>query len=124
MKESVFTNAAPKPIGPFSQAIRAQGVFLFVSGSIGMKDGELVPGGIKEQTMQVLENIGSVLNEAGYSFSDVVKVNVFLTDMIDFTGMNDVYAKYFTKPEPARTTVQVSRLPKDAIVEIELTAVK
>jgi 2-iminobutanoate/2-iminopropanoate deaminase len=124
MKESVFTNAAPKPIGPFSQAIRAQGVFLFVSGSIGMKDGELVPGGIKEQTTQVLENIGFVLKEAGYSFSDVVKVNVFLTDMIDFTGMNDVYAKYFTKPEPARSTVQVSRLPKDAIVEIELTAVK
>ncbi len=124
MREGVYTPNAPEPIGPFSQAIRAQGMFLYVSGTIGMSNGKLVEGGIKEQTLQIMENIREVLIEAGYYFKDVVKANVYLTDMSDFAAMNEVYAMFVSKPEPARTTVQVSRLPKDAVVEIELVAVK
>jgi 2-iminobutanoate/2-iminopropanoate deaminase len=124
MKEAVFTKHSPAPIGPFSQAIKAQGVHLYVSGSIGMQDGQIVHGGIKAQAVQTLDNIKAVLEAAGYGFADVVKVNVYLHDMNDFVAMNEVYANYFPSPEPARTTVQVSRLPKDALVEIDLVAVK
>jgi 2-iminobutanoate/2-iminopropanoate deaminase len=124
MKEAVFTKHSPAPIGPFSQAIKAQGVHLYVSGSIGMQDGQIVRGGIKAQAVQALDNIKAVLEAAGYGFADVVKVNVYLHDMNDFVAMNEVYANYFPSPEPARTTVQVSRLPKDALVEIDLVAVK
>lgn len=124
MKEAVFTKHSPAPIGPFSQAIKAQGVHLYVSGSIGMQDGQIVRGGIKAQAVQALDNIKAVLEAAGYGFADVVKVNVYLHDMNDFVAMNEVYANYFPPPEPARTTVQVSRLPKDALVEIDLVAVK
>ena len=124
MKEAVFTKHSPAPIGPFSQAIKAQGVHLYVSGSIGMQDGQIVRGGIKAQAVQALDNIKAVLETAGYGFADVVKVNVYLHDMNDFVAMNEVYANYFPSPEPARTTVQVSRLPKDALVEIDLVAVK
>ena len=124
MKEAVFTKHSPAPIGPFSQAIKAQGVHLYVSGSIGMQDGQIVHGGIKAQAVQALDNIKAVLETAGYGFADVVKVNVYLHDMNDFVAMNEVYANYFPSPEPARTTVQVSRLPKDALVEIDLVAVK
>jgi 2-iminobutanoate/2-iminopropanoate deaminase len=124
MKEAVFTRLSPAPIGPFSQAIKAQGVHLYVSGSIGMQDGQIVKGGIKAQAVQALDNIKAVLDAAGYGFADVVKVNVYLHDMNDFVAMNEVYANYFPSPEPARTTVQVSRLPKDALVEIDLVAVK
>lgn len=124
MKEAVFTRQSPAPIGPFSQAIKAQGVHLYVSGSIGMQDGQIVKGGIKAQAVQALDNIKAVLDAAGYGFADVVKVNVYLHNMNDFVAMNEVYANYFPSPEPARTTVQVSRLPKDALVEIDLVAVK
>ena len=125
MNQVVLSKQAPAPIGPFSQGIIAQGKFLFISGSIGMTNqGQLIEGGIKEQTKQALTNIKAVLSEAGYSFADVVKVNVFLTDMNHFAAMNEVYAGFFAKPEPARTTIQVAGLPKNAIVEIELTAVK
>lgn len=124
MKQAVFTKHSPAPIGPFSQAIKAQGVTLYVSGSIGMQDGQLVKGGIKAQTIQALDNIKAVLDEAGYGFADVAKVNVYLQDMNDFAAMNEVYANFFPTPEPARTTVQVSRMPKDALVEIDCIAVK
>lgn len=124
MKEAVFTKHSPAPIGAFSQAIKAQGVHLYVSGSIGMQDSQIVRGGIKAQTVQALDNIKAVLEAAGYGFADVVKVNVYLHDMSDFVAMNEVYANFFPPPEPARTTVQVSRLPKDALVEIDLVAVK
>ena len=97
---------------------------LYVSGSIGLQDGQIVKGGIKAQAVQALDNIKSVLDAAGYGFADVVKVNVYLHNMNDFVAMNEVYANYFPSPEPARTTVQVSRLPKDALVEIDLVAVK
>jgi 2-iminobutanoate/2-iminopropanoate deaminase len=125
MNKSVFSSHAPSPVGPFSQGIVASGTSLYVSGNIGINEnGHLVEGDIKAQTRQALTNIQAVLFEAGYTFSDVVKVNVFLTDMKDFAAMNEVYSDFFTKPEPARTTVQVVGLPKEAIVEIELTAVK
>jgi 2-iminobutanoate/2-iminopropanoate deaminase len=124
MKEAIFTPNAPVPIGPFSQAVKAYGVALYVSGNIGIKDGALVAGGVREQTHQAFKNIEVVLQHAGYAFADVVKVNVFLKSMDDFAAMNEVYATYFTRPEPARTTLEVSRLPLNAIVEIELTAVK
>jgi 2-iminobutanoate/2-iminopropanoate deaminase len=124
MKEAIFTPNAPVPIGPFSQAVKAYGVALYVSGNIGIKDGALVAGGVREQTHQAFKNIEAVLQQAGYAFADVVKVNVFLKSMDDFAAMNEVYATHFTRPEPARTTVEVSRLPLNAIVEIELTAVK
>jgi len=124
MREAVFTKKSPAPIGPFSQGIKTQGISLYVSGSIGMQDGQLVAGGIKSQTIQALDNIKAVLDAAGYGFANVVKVNVYLQDLNDFAAMNDIYANYFPPPEPARTTVQVSRLPKDALVEIDLVAVK
>ena len=124
MKQSVFTKNSPAPIGPFSQAIRTQGVHLYVSGTIGMQDDKIVNGGIKAQTVQALDNIKAVLDAAGYGFADVVKVNVFLLSMNDFVAMNEVYANYFPEPYPARTTVQVARLPKDALVEFEMVAVK
>ena len=124
MKEAIFTKGSPAPIGPFSQGIKAQGVTLYVSGSIGIQDGQLVRGGIKSQTVQALDNIKAVLDAAGFGFANVVKVNVYLQDMNDFVAMNEIYANYFPPPEPARTTVQVSRLPKDALVEIDLVAVK
>jgi 2-iminobutanoate/2-iminopropanoate deaminase len=124
MKQSIFTKDSPAPIGPFSQAIKTQGTHLYVSGTIGMQDGQIVKGGIKAQTVQALDNIKAVLDAAGFGFTDVVKVNVYLHDMNDFVAMNDVYANYFPEPYPARTTVQVSRLPKDALVEFEMVAVK
>jgi 2-iminobutanoate/2-iminopropanoate deaminase len=125
MRTPVSTPKAPTPIGPFSQAIVAQGTLLYVSGNVGIDlKGQLVEGGIRPQTKQALTNIEAILAEAGYNFSDVVKVNIFLTDMNDFAAMNEVYSQYVTKPEPARTTVQVAGLPKNAIVEIEVTAIK
>jgi 2-iminobutanoate/2-iminopropanoate deaminase len=124
MKKIIFTRNAPEPIGPFSQAVKAQGVFLFVSGNIGIKNGELVQGGITEQTQQTLENIKAILDEAGYSFTDVVKATVFLKDMDNFAAMNEVYSRYVGDQKPARTAIEVARLPKDAIVEIEMIAVR
>ncbi|MBZ4187709.1 Rid family detoxifying hydrolase [Niabella beijingensis] len=125
MKKVIFSSDAPAPIGPFSQGVVAQGALLYVSGNIGMKPGEteLVTGGIREQTKQVLSNMKAIVSEAGYSLSDVVKVNVYLTDMKDFASMNEEYAEIFSELEPARTTVQVAGLPKNAMVEMELTAV-
>jgi len=115
---------APKAIGPYSQAIVANG-FVFAAGQIGTdpKTGTLVEGGITEQADQALKNIASVLKASGSSTDDVVKTTVFLADMNDFAKMNEVYAKHFRPPFPARSTVQVARLPRDAKVEIEAVAV-
>jgi 2-iminobutanoate/2-iminopropanoate deaminase len=123
MKDVVLTPRGPKPIGPYSQAIKANGL-LFISGQIALDpaSGEFVGPQIGQQTERVLENLKGILETAGVSFSHVVKTTVFLKDMNDFTAMNEVYAKYFTVAPPARSTVQVSRLPKDALVEIELIA--
>jgi 2-iminobutanoate/2-iminopropanoate deaminase len=124
MRQAVSTPSAPAAIGPYSQAIRA-GNLLFLSGQIPIdpKTSNLVAGGIEAQTRQVFSNIGEILKAAGASFDDVVSVGVFLADMNDFAKMNDIYATYFSSPAPARATVQVARLPKDCLVEIQVTAV-
>lgn len=121
MKE-VFTNRAPEAIGPYSQAIIA-GDFLYASGSIGIdpKSGEVV-GGIEEQTKQVMENLRAVLQEGGTNFSQVVKFTIYLQSMDDFATVNEIYGSYLEKPYPARATVEVSRLPKDVLVEIDAVA--
>lgn len=125
-KSRVNTSAAPAAIGPYSQAVRT-GDFIYTSGQVALDpaSGTLVPGGITEQTTRVLENLKAVLAAAGSDLSHVIKTIVFLKDMNDFTAMNAVYAKYLA-PEgvvaPARSTVEVARLPKDALVEIEVVA--
>ncbi len=125
-KTVIATSSAPAAIGPYSQAIRT-GDTLYTSGQVGFDPatGVFVPGGIAEQTVQVLENLKAILTEAGFSFAQVVKTTVFLSDMNNFAAMNEVYARYLA-PEgvaaPARSTVEVARLPKDALVEIEVIA--
>lgn len=124
MKQIVNTEQAPKAIGPYSQAIKAN-EFLFISGQLPAdKDsGNIVDGGIEAQTQQSLENIKAILAAAGSSFDHVVKTTVYLKDMNDFAAMNGVYAAYFTQQCPARACVQVARLPKDAMVEVEVIAI-
>jgi 2-iminobutanoate/2-iminopropanoate deaminase len=125
MKEVIYTEAAPKPLGPYSQAVKA-GNMLFVSGQIPIdpKTGEVVKGGIKEQTRQVLENIKAVLEAAGYTLNDVAMAFVFLADMNMFPEYNEVYAQYFKEKPPARVTVQAARLPRDVLIEIAVIAVR
>jgi len=123
MKDIVFTDKGPKPIGPYSQAVKSNG-FLFISGHVSLepRSNEFVPGDIRQQTEKVMENIKGILEASGVSLNHVVKTTVFLKDMSDFATMNEVYAKSFTAAPPARSTVQVARLPKDALVEIEVIA--
>lgn len=123
MKDVVLTDHGPKPIGPYSQAIRTNG-FLYVSGQVALdpKTGEFVGTDIQQQTIRTLENIKGILEAAGSNMHHVVKTTVFLKDMNDFAAMNEAYAKFFTQAPPARSTVQVARLPKDALVEIEVIA--
>ncbi len=123
MRDVILTDRGPKPIGPYSQAIRANG-FLYVSGQVALdpKTGEMAGTDIRQQTERTLENVKGILEAAGSNLHHVVKTTVFLKDMNDFATMNEVYAKYFTLAPPARSTVQVSRLPKDALVEIEVIA--
>ena len=120
----VSTPAAPGAIGPYSQAIRTGSGFVFCSGQIPIDPptGNIVAGGIKEQTDRVLKNISSLLEAAGSSLELVVKSTVFLTNMDDFATMNEVYATYFPASPPARSTVQVGRLPRDVRIEIEVVA--
>lgn len=125
-KKAVSTSKAPAAIGPYSQAIETDGV-IYTSGQVALDPatGQLVEGGIAEQTTRVLENLKAVLAEAGCELKDVVKTSVFLKDMNDFAAMNQVYGRYLA-PEgvvaPARSTVEVARLPKDGLVEIEVIA--
>lgn len=124
-KKVIFSNQAPKAIGPYSQAILANNM-LFVSGQVPLvpETMEIVSSDVSEQTEQSLKNIQAILTEAGFSFEDVVKTTIFIKDMNDFSKINEVYAKYFSNHKPARACVEVSRLPKDVKVEIELIAVK
>ena len=124
MKSAIASPGAPKAIGPYSPAVRA-GQLVFLSGQVPMDPatGNLVEGDLATQTRRVFDNLGALLTAAGLSFADVVRTTVFLADMNDFAAMNQVYATYFTEPYPARSTVQVARLPKDARVEIDLIAV-
>ncbi|HEU4870710.1 MAG TPA: RidA family protein [Pyrinomonadaceae bacterium] len=123
MRERIQTDNAPAAIGPYSQAIKAGG-FVFCSGQIptNPQTGEFVAGGIAEQTEQVLKNLKAVLEASGSSLDQVVKTTVFLADMKEFSGMNEVYARFFTGPPPARATVAAAGLPRDARVEIEAVA--
>ena len=123
MKQEVKTDKAPKAIGPYSQGVIANG-FVFCSGQIALDpaSGELSTGSIEDQARLVLRNLGAVLAAAGSSFDRVVKTTIFLQDMNDFSKVNQVYAEFFKTPFPARATVQVARLPRDAGVEIEAIA--
>jgi 2-iminobutanoate/2-iminopropanoate deaminase len=123
VRQAISTALAPKAIGPYSQGIRA-GSLLFVSGQVPLDPatGQIVAGDIAAQTHRVFQNIGEILKAGGASFEHVVRTTVFLADMNDFAAMNEVYATYFSSPAPARATVQVSRLPKDARVEIDVIA--
>ncbi len=123
MREIVSTEHGPKAIGPYSQAVKANG-FVFISGQIALvpATGQLVEGGIAEQTERVLENLRGILEAAGSSMHKAVRAGVFLKDMNDFAAMNEVYARYFPTAAPVRSTVEVARLPRDVRVEIDLIA--
>ena len=122
-KQLISTTNAPAAIGPYAQAVKA-GNMLFTSGQIPLlPSGELLNGSIQEQTHQVFKNLQAVLTEAGATFNDVVKATVFIADMNQFAEINEVYAQYFGDHKPARSTVQVARLPKDVGVEIDLIAI-
>lgn len=125
MKQIITSTKAPAPIGPYNQAVLVNGT-LYVSGQIALDavTGELVGGGVEGETAQVMKNLGFILEEAGYSFADVVKCSIFIKDMNDFGKINAVYGEYFTENAPTRETVEVARLPKDVQVEISCIAVK
>jgi 2-iminobutanoate/2-iminopropanoate deaminase len=122
--KKILTENAPAPIGPYSQAMLVEGRFLYTAGQVALdpKTGFLVPGDIKAQTRQVLKNVEQVLLAGGSSLKSVFKTTVFLKDMNEFGAMNEVYAEFFSTVAPARSTVEVARLPKDAKVEIEAVA--
>ena len=122
-RKIVSTDAAPKAVGPYSQAVWA-GDLLFCAGQIPLDPaiGQVVPGGVVEQTVRVLENLRAVLVSQGLDLANIVKTTVFVADLNHFTALNEVYARYFTGDFPARSTVQVARLPKDVLVEIEAVA--
>ena len=123
MREVIATDRGPKAIGPYSQAVKANG-FIFISGQIPLdpRTQELVEGNVARQTERVMENLKGIAEAAGSSLDRVVKTTVFLKDLADFPAMNEVYSRYFPANPPARATVQVARLPRDVGVEIELIA--
>ena len=124
-KSVVYSENAPEPIGPYSQAIQA-GNILFVSGQIAIQrtTGKIITTTIEEETNQVMENLGAVLNAAGMNFSNIVKTSIFLKNMDNFPQVNGIYGRFFAQDPPARETVEVARLPKDVNVEISCVAVK
>jgi 2-iminobutanoate/2-iminopropanoate deaminase len=123
--QKIYTEKAPKPIGPYSQAIVVDGKFVYTAGQVAMDPAtnQVVEGDIKVQTRQVLKNIEQVLKAAGSSMNSVAKTTVFLNNLNDFGAMNEVYAEFFSGSAPARSTVEVARLPRDVKVEIEAVAV-
>lgn len=125
MKKIISTDQAPAAIGPYSQAVEA-GNTLYISGQIPLdpQSGEIVPGGINEQTEQVMKNIGAILNKAGYTYENVVKSTVLLKNMSDFKVMNDIYGKFYSSNPPARAAYEVACLPLNVLIEIETIAVK
>jgi 2-iminobutanoate/2-iminopropanoate deaminase len=125
VKEVIYTDKAPKPIGPYSQAIKV-GSWLFLSGQIPIdpRSGDIIEGDIEVQTRRVLENIKAILENAGFTLGDIVKVTVYLVDLNDFPRFNKVYSEYFKDRPPARTTVQVAALPRSVRIEIDAIAYK
>ena len=122
MKKIVSTKNAPQAIGPYSQAIAANG-FLFISGQLGVTpSGEFAGADVKSQAQRSLQNLQAILSEAGLSFENAVKTTIFLADIADFAAVNEIYAEFFKEPYPARSTVAVKTLPKGGLVEIELIA--
>jgi 2-iminobutanoate/2-iminopropanoate deaminase len=123
VRQAISTSGAPKAIGPYSSALRAD-PFLFISGQVPLDPatGAMVDGDIADQTRRVLENIGALLKDGGLSYAHVVRTTVFLADMNDFAAMNEVYRTFFAEPYPARSTVQAARLPRDARIEIDAIA--
>jgi len=123
MREAIATDQAPQAIGPYSQAIKANGL-VFLSGQIALDPAtqQLISGDVAAQTERVLQNLAGILKAAGSSLPQVVKTTVFLKNMSDFAAMNEVYGRYFTEAPPARSTVEVARLPKDVLVEIDVVA--
>ncbi len=123
MKEIVLTGRGPKPIGPYSQAVKSGGL-IFTAGQVALdpKTGDFIGGDIRQQTERALENVKVILEAAGANLHHALKTTVFLKDMNDFAAMNEVYSRYFSAAPPARSTVQVARLPKDALVEIDVIA--
>ena len=125
MKKVILSSKAPAPIGPYSQAIEANGT-LYVSGQIPIDPatGEVVAGGIEPQAKQVMQSLQAILQEAGYSFDQVVKTTILLDDLVNFAKVNEIYGSYFGEGAPARETYQVTKLPKGVAVEISCIAVK
>lgn len=122
-KEIIFTQNAPNPIGPYSQGVVVNsGKLFFTSGQIGLKPNGEMASGIAEQTEVVMQNLEHLLHKAGTSLQEVIKTTIYLQDLNDFATVNEIYGKYFTENPPARSTVQVARLPKEALVEIEIIA--
>lgn len=123
MKKVISTKDAPQAIGPYSQAIEANG-FLFISGQLGVTpSGEFAGADVKSQAQRSLQNLQAILSEAGLGFENVVKTTIFLADIADFAAVNEIYAEFFKEPYPARSTVAVKTLPKGGLVEVELIAV-
>jgi len=122
-KEFVYSKNAPEPIGPYSQAIKLNNL-IYSSGQIALnpQTGQIVDGDIKAQTKQTLENIKAILKAGGSDISKVIKVTVYLKNIGDFTGMNEVYSEYFGESKPARSTIEAARLPKDSLIEIDVIA--
>lgn len=125
MKNIIYTENAPKPIGPYSQAVEVANL-VFLSGQIGIepKTGNIVPGGVAAEARQVMNNIRAVLEEANLTFENVIKVTIFLTNLTVFNEVNQIYGEYFTEDFPARSTIEVQALPKGAKIEIEVVAQK
>ena len=124
MKEIVYTKNAPDPVGPYSQAILTNNT-LFISGQVALdpNNGDMINSSIEEETIQVMNNLKAILNEVGFDFSNVIKSTIYLSDMNNFSKVNEVYGSFFNKDyAPSRVTVEVSRLPKDANVEIDMIA--
>lgn len=125
MKDLIFTKYAPAPIGPYSQAVKASGETLYLSGQIPLNaDGNLAGEDLATQTRTVLENLKSVLEAGGMTLDNVVKVNIYMLDLGKFAELNEIYGEYFGDSKPARATVEVSRLPKDVLIEMDCIAVK
>lgn len=125
LKKIIYSDQAPEPIGPYSQAIQFNNL-IFTSGQIAFdpKTGQLITGNVEQQTKLVLNNLNEVLKAAGSSLDSVIKTTIFLKDMGDFAKVNEIYSEYFGTSKPARSTVEVSRLPKDVLIEIDCIAVK